>query len=799
MLRILFAVCLCACVSHFVRAHDSLQCYQPDPNGRYREHNVDFEKLVLEVNFQPMLGKVSGKATYTFQPIQPDVDSLFLDAPSIAIKEVKLDGKPVGFASNDKGVTIRFNTKLNWSKRYTLQMVYDASPRKGLYFIGWNDPNNLSRKQIWTQGQGIDNRHWFPCYDDVNDRLITETIITFDSAYTVVSNGKLKSKKPNADGTFTWHYAMSKPHVPYLVMLAIDKFAYRDVVANNGIVSRQYYYADLPETFKPTYQYSKEMMDWLPKELGVPYPWEVYANVPVQDFMYGAMENTSATIFTDFYLQDARQALDRNYVATNAHELTHQWFGDLITEWSATHHWLHESFATYYAKLFTRTVYGEAHYQWNRRNEYLQAKGADNRDKFPVAHSQAGSSRHYPKGSAVIDMLRYVVGDSVYRKAVKNYLEKHSFGNVDTHDFWRAFMECCGINLDWFFDQWIYHSGYPVFEVTLDTTQKSKLQLYVQQTQQPNESGKLFTMPVKAQVLFTDGSSETQQLWLKGADTFSFSLNKKVSFVLFDPGDNVLKKVSFSKPLPYLTAQLQSATNFIDRFDAVYAMRGIDVAQKKNVLITAFEKNDFHPLQAEIIRQLKNEKDEPFLSLLRKAIADKDVNVRRAAVEDIDSVPVALLSNYERLLRDSSYSVMESTLRKLCKQFPEQKAKFLELTKGVQGTNRNVEIAWYEIKASIDYARSANKLVEFTSNSYEFRTRTKAMEALERVDYYNEALVNNLIEAVLNPNSRLSNPAQSTIRNFLKQDKFKEIFNAVVGVHEWEKWQQEILDNLKAK
>ena len=541
------------------------------------------------------------------------------------------------------------------------------------------------------------------------------------------------------------------------------------------------------------------MMDWLPKELGVPYPWEVYANVPVQDFMYGAMENTSATIYTDFYLQDARQALDRNYVATNAHELTHQWFGDLITEWSATHHWLHESFATYYAKHFSRTVYGEAQYQWNRRNEYYQARNADDRDKFPVAHSQAGSSRHYPKGSAVIDMLRYVAGDSIYRKAVKHYLEKHKFGNVDTHDFWRAFMESCGMNLDWFFDQWVYHSGYPVFNIQLDTLQSGKLNLYVQQTQSPNESGKLFTMPARAQVFYADGTNDVQTVLLKGMDTFSFSVSKKVSYVLFDPGDNILKKVTFVKPLNYLAAQASSAPNFIDRYDAVAALRLFDVEKKKDILLSVFNTENYFPVKTEIIYQLRKEKDEASLILFKKATTDKDVNVRKAAVEEIDSIPLVLVADYEKLLRDSSYAVIESTLRKLCKLYPFQKAKFLESTKNIEGSSRNVEIAWLEIKSSIEFEKSVNRLVELTSGSYEFRTRTKAMDALERVDFSNETLINNLIDATLNPNSRLSNPAQGTIRNFLKQDKFRENFNAIVGMREWQDWQKKILENMKEK
>lgn len=781
------------------QACDSLNCYLPDDAARYREHNVDFAKLILEVSFSPKQGEVFGKAKYSFKPIQPHIDSLYLDAPGIKTDSVKLNGVAQKFTNSEKGLSIFFNEKLNWNKSYNLEIHYSAQPRKGLYFIGWNDPKNLSRKQIWTQGQGIDNRHWFPCYDDVNDRLITETIIAFDTNYTVVSNGKLLSKKKNNKGEFVWHYAMSKPHVPYLVMLAIDKYAYRDVPAKNGIVSRQYFYSDRPETFEPTYQYSKEMMDWLPEELGVPYAWEVYANVPVQDFMYGAMENTSATIYTDFYLQDKRQALERNYIATNAHELTHQWFGDLVTEWSATHHWLHESFATYYAKLFMRKTFGEENYQWNRRNEFEQAKNADERDRFPVAHSAAGSARHYPKGSAVIGMLRHVVGDSIYRKAVKNYLEKHSFGNVDTHDFWRAFMECCGMNLDWFFDEWILHSGYPIFEITTDTTQPNKWQYMVKQTQPKNESGKLFTMPAEIKIYFTDGSFASQKKVLTGNDTFSFAspANKKIAFTLFDEGDNILKKTLFEKPFEQLKNQAMSAKHFIDKYDAIVAMRKIESEEKNNFLLSLFDKQNYYPIQQEIIYQLRKQKNEPTYTLLKKAIGDKDLQVRRAAIDYIDSIPEILLKDYEKLLRDSSYITIETTLRKLCKQFPNQRAKFLDATKNVQGISRNVEITWLEMKAADELESNGNKLIQFTSNSYEFRTRNKAMEAIENLNYFNDELVSNLMDAAINANSRLANPAANTIRYFMKQDKFKEIYKAKLALNNYPEWAVKILSEIK--
>ena len=406
-------------------AQDTTITYLRDPEGRIREHNFDFLKMDLDVKFNTIEGKVIGDVKYELTPIQYVVDTLFLDAPGIDIKKVLLDEKEVKFTTDSAGLTIRFLQPMDWNKKYHLEISYEAKPRKGLYFIGWNvkanNPDNdhyFTRKQIWTQGQGVDNRFWIPSYDDVDDKLITSTNITFDKDYTVISNGVLKKKKKNQDGTVTWHYAMDKPMSPYLVMIGIDKYNYKDYKSKSGVVSREYYYADRPETVAPTYKHAAEMMDFLSTETNFHFPWPTYANVPVQDFMYGAMENTTATVYGDFYMTDARGAIERSYEGVDAHELTHQWFGDCITEYSGQHHWLHESFATYYSKQFMHSMYGEAAYQWAKRGEANQSINAEKNDRFPIAHTHGGTARVYPKGSFVIDMLRYVVGDSVYKRSI---------------------------------------------------------------------------------------------------------------------------------------------------------------------------------------------------------------------------------------------------------------------------------------------------------------------------------------------------------------------------------------------
>ena len=790
---------------------DSAVASLTDVDGRYREHNCDFTNISLDVRFVPKEGRMIGKETLLFSPIQPEIDSVYLDAPGISVKRILLDQQAlnVSYDSTKEGLIIRFpKKKLKWGDKHSLYIEYEASPRKGLYFIGWNDEKNLSRKQIWTQGQGIDNRHWFPCYDDVDDKVITETKITFDASYTVVSNGILLDSKLNPDGTKTWHYSMNKPMAPYLVMIAIDKYKWKDYKSNNGINSREYYYADRPEVEAPTYQYSKEVMDWLAGEIGVPYQWPTYSNTPVQDFMYGAMENTTATIFGDFYMQDSRGNIDRPYLGVNAHELTHQWFGDYITEYSATHHWLHESFATYYSKMFLRHLFGENQYQWAKRGEAQTSIQVDKENRFPIAHSKAGTARHYPKGSFVIGMLRYVVGDEVYTRSVQHYLKKHAFDNVDTHDFYQTFQETSGINLDWFFDEWIYHSGVPAYDVSYEAG-KDKTTFYVEQTHATDSLTHLFRMPIVFEVNYTDSSRDTVRVFVshkKDTIIVPNKSGKQIAYTLFDPGYNVLKTVHAAKSYNEWVAQATNARNMIDRFDAIHALKDTAVEKKRNDLIDLYYNNKFHAIRSEIVRQLRKDLgSEKSLVLLRKALADPDFNVRRSVVDFVDSIPPTLLEEVEARLNDSSYVTIENTLRKLVKQYPQNKERYFAAVKNTVGMFKNVRIALLELKSHDQLDTSLNELIDYTSHSYEFMTRLRAMGALEKIytgadsnqvavnKGRNEGLVKNLLDAILNPNTRLGNPAFKTLKTLMEKVEFKETAQAYYKATPWKDWEKEKL------
>lgn len=814
-----------ASASQLTYAQLHTRSYIVDPASAPRERNVDFLHMRAELSFEPEKGLVKGKVTHIFTPLRPKVDSLFLDAPGITIKEVTANGKRTDFRIDAKGVIVYFPGSLNWEAKDSITITYEATPRKGLYFIGWNDPNGLSRKQIWSQGQGIDNRYWLPMYDEMNDKMTTEMIVRFNKDYKVLSNGTKLREKDNKDGTVTWHYKMKSPHAPYLVMLGIGKYDIKETKSKSGVPMHLYYYPETQNRVEATYKYSEDMMDWFEKEIGVPYGWESYSQIPVQDFMFGAMENTTATVYGDFFLVDERSFLDRNYIGVNAHELAHQWFGDLVTARSDAHHWLQESFATYYNQMYEREVFGQDYFDWARRQANVNSLAESKKNKLAVAHSEGGSVRHYPKGAYVLNMLKYVVGGKeAYNKAIKHYLEKHKYQNVDSEDLLVAFHETLGYSLDWFWEEWIYRGGEPEYKVTY-TNAPAGLTFHVDQVHETSpvvglpEAGKtddashdpfvsqvdsdyrqqgLYKMPIWFEVHYTDGSSERRLVWIEKQHhdvTIPSAKGKQVDYVLFDPNSEVLKSVVFEKPLDMLKAQAMKGKYMLDRYDAVMAMRKYPLEQKRETLQQVYAKESFHAVKGEIISQLMNDSDTKSRELIKAAINDKDVQVRKAVLSNTKKITDDLAVEYEKLLKDPSYEVITTALEKLAEQFPSNTARYLEVTKGIEGTTgKIVLVKWLEIAAGHTGDKSyTDQLLAFTSNSYEFRTRVNAMNSLKKLGYFDKKFLENLVDAAQSANNRLARPAGEVLQYYYEQSAYRKTINEYIASKKWEDWQKKAI------
>jgi aminopeptidase N len=386
---------------------------------------VDFTKASGNIFINAKEKKVFGTVKYIFS-VKEMTDTIRIDAQKMSFSSVKINNKTVKFNFSSKTLNLFEGFKKG---KNTLVFSYEAYPKQTMYFTGVED--NL---QIWTQGQGKYTSHWFPSFDDVNEKVIFNLHLTFDKKYNVIANGFLKSAHTDKN-VKKWYYEMKKPMSSYLLMIVIGDFNNKVITSKSGIPLQFFIQPKDTNKFESTYRYSKQIFDFLEKEIGVKYPWKLYKQIPVEDFLYAGMENTSATIFAQDYVVDSIGFNDRNYVNVNAHELAHQWFGDLVTAKSGKHHWLQEGFATYYALLAEREVFGDDYFYHQLYRTSIQLRNAAKNDTIPVMHEKASTLSFYQKGAWALHFMRETIGAKAFQKAVKCYLKKYKYKNVETDDF----------------------------------------------------------------------------------------------------------------------------------------------------------------------------------------------------------------------------------------------------------------------------------------------------------------------------------------------------------------------------
>ena len=419
---------------------------------------VDFIQCDALVSPSHIEKSISGSITYEFK-VKKAIDTIKIDAKNMEFSEVAINGKLVKFKNSGKTLDLFEGFKKGKNK---LTFNYSAKPKQTLYFTGQDE--NL---QIWTQGQGKYTSHWLPSFDDVNEKVIFNLSVIFRKKTVIVSNG-LEGLFSNEyhiafDGHGTEklvHYQMQKPMSSYLVMLAIGNFEKQTKTTKSGTPLEFYLDKNDVSKFEPTYRYSKELFDYLEQEIGVKYPWGIYRQVPVRDFLYAGMENTTSTIFAQDFVVDSIGFNDRNYINVNAHELAHQWFGDLITAQSGKHHWLQEGFATYYALLAECHLFGDDYF-YEELNDYAeQLKRASKTDTIPVMNEKASSLSFYKKGAWALHVMREDIGAKNFQKAVKKYLKKYRYKNVNTDDFLKIVKDVSGYDVENFKKIWLETAGF---------------------------------------------------------------------------------------------------------------------------------------------------------------------------------------------------------------------------------------------------------------------------------------------------------------------------------------------------
>ncbi len=769
--------------SSLLPAQDRTVTYYVDPSANPPDLMISLNHLEAHVRFIPEDNMVIATAEFTFTPNRYKTDSIVFYAPDFRITSIFIDGKSSDFrlqASNliiyppssiihSPVIPAKAGTSiLHPQSEHKLKIEYTAQPQSGaIYFIGWRPEEAPKRKEIWAHRP----HGWLPYMDA---RITVDMFVTFGKSYKVFSNGDRMETKDNGDKTMTWHYRMTKNHPFFSTALVIGDYDYKTSKTGRGVPLEYWYYPGQEDKVHTTYQYTEAMMDFLEKETGLDYPYPVYRQAPVIDYMYGAMETTTSTIFGDFMLIDRHAFWQRNYINTNAHELAHQWFGNYVSHLQNKDVWLTESFGTYYAKMFEKSVFGEDQYQ-NIKNDELQlALNAARNNNYPVGGSRGGNARIYQKGSLVLGMLQYVMGDREFHDAIRRYLEEHPYKNAETGEFIRTVYEVTGKPYNWFFEEWVLHGGEPEYKVSYkvrdDTTGQRATCISVTQVQETNDQVGLFKMPVRFEVHYKDRTMDETLVWVENKVTEIAIPNpekKPIAFVLFDPGREIVKKVTFDKPFAELSAQALQASNMIDRYDALLALRSEKVSVKRDVLLQCYSGEKFFLTKAEIISQLSADTDVRVLTLFRKALVDPDALVRKEVLHTVSPVPAGLKNEFITALKDTSNVNIDLALQNLCLSYPEETDKFLEMTKNDQGwRGLNIRMRWLETAISSGKMEYLGELIGYTGPSWEFETRINALNVLKRLRYEDKTTLQNATSSSKHWNSKLSAAGKEYLNYF---------------------------------
>ncbi|MBE0644765.1 MAG: hypothetical protein IH600_11845 [Bacteroidetes bacterium] len=638
-----------------------------------RERSFDVLHYRIDVRFDEAARRVDASVDIDFQPLRTAIDTVVLDAVNMDIHSVTLaetgnaTASEVTWTYDSAKVRVLLPAPLMYGEQRRLHIRYSCRPQRGLYFISPNASFPHDPRQIWTQGQGEDNRHWFPCYDFPNDKATSEVLITVDTALQTISNGALVSRSDNGDGSATWHWRQNKPHCSYLIMLAVGDYGvFRD--ERDGVpVESWYYRSDAQEDVSRTFADTDDMLAFFSEYTRVPYPWKKYAQIPVRHFLYGGMENTSATIMADTRLVvDARAALDYDPQPLIAHELAHQWFGDYVTYIDWSNEWLNEGFATFFQQLWTRERFGEDDQiiqRFNGIRSYLD--WADRAGRVPmVGRQRGGSANTYSKGAAVLHMLRDIIGEEEFRRVMTAWLQRHALGSVETNDLKRTVEDVTGRSMQWFFEQWVYRAGYPDIAVAREVSANGdSLRLTFRQTQTVDSLCRYFRLPL----VMRWPSGRTERVWIDDAtQNAAFAIDgTEDAFVEIDPENLVCGRISIDYSLEEWARLLLEAQSPAQRILAAEALASMTEQKAAREALFDAALNDPHrEVRKAAATQLANLRPDEISfpaelkTIFLRLAWDSFSGVRSTALNGLNNFrdPV-LIPEFRRMLGDSSYFV----------------------------------------------------------------------------------------------------------------------------------------------
>jgi aminopeptidase N len=613
---------------------------------------------------------------------------------------------PLKYTYDDHSILIKLDRNYVAKEQYTVYLDYTAKPNllkvqgsaaindaKGLYFINPDERMPNKPRQIWTQGETEASSAWFPTIDRPNQKTTAEISMTVLDNYVSLSNGALSNQQKNSDGTRTDTWKMDLPHAPYLFMMAVGDFKiYQDKY--NNIPVDYYLEPKYAPYAKDIFGKTPAMMDFYSKTLGVPYPWNKYAQIVCRDYVSGAMENTSATLHGEHVQKTKRELLDDNQEGTIAHELFHQWFGDLVTAESWSNLTMNESFATF-GEVIWREHDGGKDRGDKSRFEKLQSylKSTKNGKSPTLAryyyHDKEDmfDNISYAKGSLILYALKEQMGDEAFYQSLKKYLTDNSFKTGEPQQLRLAMEEVTGKDWAPYFNQWYYQGGHPILKITTRNGENSVI-LNVAQIQ--DSTVQTFQLPLAVDIYTKNGKiRQTFQLNRRNAQ-FMIPLPAAVEFIDIDPEKTLVGQIQIDKSDADYLYQYEHAPSFANRVGAIAyasknptntisqqiltkaladtdadlaatAIQGLDLSNpamrksaEKTILALA-EKSEASVIRASAIQKLAQTKDKKYKNLILNAVTDKSYMVIASSIMAIKSAyPDQLQQSLKRIDPDAT-------------------------------------------------------------------------------------------------------------------------------------------------
>ncbi len=657
----------------------------------------DLVHTKLAASFDYTKSQMHGEVWLQLHPHFYATNILTLDAKGMEIHNIELvsnnSNKKLKYTYDGLFLNIMLDKKYSAKENYTVYIKYTAKPTeykakgstaitdaKGLYFINPLGTDTTKPTQIWTQGETEGTSVWIPIIDKPNQKCTQEFYLTVPSKYVSLSNGLLVKQVDNKNGTRLDVWKMDLPHSPYLFFIGIGDYAIikdayftEDKKAADGkrkIEVNYYIEKAYEKEARQIYGKTPAMISFYEHILGIPYPWAKYAQISGRDYVSGAMENTTCTLHGDAVQQNARELVDgNNWENTIAHELFHQWFGDLVTAESWSNLTVNESFADYSQTLWQEHSKGKDAGQYENYvglNSYLGSPAdaeknlvrffyKDREDVFDLVS--------YQKGGRILNMLRHYVGDDAFFASLHKYLTDNKFSNGSAIKLKLAFESITGKDLNWFFNQWYFDNGHPYVRITQQyLADKKQVLVVIQQNQTQN---KVFEIPVGIDV-FVSNKKNHYDVWSKKRlDSFYFPATNAPDNINVDNDKVLLWAKEDVKPLAQFVYQYHHATNFVDRFEAINEATENMSKPEAQALVMAALKDSFYIIRQKAITAYNPAAMTPEVESIIAGIAEKDpsTQVRMDAIDAIGALSkTSYKTQYINWTKDSSYLVAGAAL-----------------------------------------------------------------------------------------------------------------------------------------